>query len=112
MNDTHATPQVPETLNIGIGQPLEISVGPTEARNGYVWLMRGLPECLALESTHDELPTNPAHGRMASRVFRVVGCHQGDGLIHCVLARPWNPDEVVDERRFRLVVSANHSPSP
>lgn len=112
MDDPQAAPPAPETLNIGIGQPLEISVGPMDALNGYVWLMRGLPECIALESTHDEAPINPSHGRMNSRVFRVVGCHQGDGLIRCVLARPWDPGEVVEERRFRMVVGSTTSPNP
>ncbi len=113
MNE-HSTNEGPsETLHLRVGQSLEISVGPSEARNGYVWLMRGLPDCVALESTHDDFSQQPAHGRMAARVFRVIGCHPGDGLIHCVLTRPWEPDDAVEERRFRMVVDstdASHGP--
>lgn len=101
-----------QTLHIHVGQPLEIDVGPSDAQTGYVWMMRELPSCVALESTQDVAPQPPQHGRLASRVFRVVGCHQGDGFLRCVLARPWNPGESVDERRYRMVVDPDAVASP
>ncbi len=93
-----------ETLHMVVGQPLEIFLGPSEARTGYVWMVRDLPGCLALESTRDVPSTHPEHGRLPSRVLRVVGCHQGDGLLRCVLAQPWRPDDAAEERRYRMAV--------
>lgn len=111
MNEA-ADPPPHQTVQLRVGEPLEIPVGPSDARTGYVWTMRELPECVALESTRDVPSPVPAHGRGPSRVFRVVGCCQGAGTLRCVLAPQWDPLDAVDERRYRMIVQHPRADRP
>lgn len=95
----------PEVLRLHVGQPAEIFLGPSDARNGYVWIVRELPECVALECTRDLLPAEPSHGRLDGRILRIVGVRQGDGPLRCALTHPWDPGDVAVERIYQIHVS-------
>ena len=104
-DDNEESAPSPEVLRLHVGQPAEIFLGPCDARNGYVWIVRELPECVALECTNDLMPAEPSHGRLDGRIVRIVGAQQGEGLLRCALTHPWAPGDAADERVYQVQVS-------
>jgi len=86
-----------------------ISVGHTRkfaltsnAGTGYVWMVAELPAGAWLEGIEDSGGIVP--GGSTTRTFLIYGAREGAGNLRFVLARPWEPLSVADERTYAVRV--------
>lgn len=87
--------------------PIVISIGHTRkfsltsnAGTGYVWMLADAPSGAWLEGIEDLGGVVP--GGSTTRTFLVYGAREGSGKLRFVLARPWEPTTIADERVYSV----------
>ena len=94
-----------------VGDSLRLTLAETPS-SGYWWRLK---ECDALWIDHDEfVPSSTGSavvvGGQGARVIEISAPKADHVVIHGVLSRKWQPDEITDE--FKVVVDASPRPEP
>lgn len=75
---------------------------PSSAGTGYVWMLAELPSGAWLEGIEDSGAGVP--GGTTTRTFVIYGAREGAGTLRFVLARPWEPLNIADQRSYAVQV--------
>lgn len=90
-----------ESVVISIGHTRKFSL-QSSAGTGYVWMLAELPQGAWLEGVEDSGAGGP--GGPSTRTFSLFGAKEGAGTLRFVLARPWEPLSIAEQRDYSVRV--------